>query len=269
MILGAQIVDIFLFTLHHIDPTSTPHRPYIDLTPTPHRPHIDPISTPQRPYIDPTSTLHQTHIDLTSTLYRPYIDPTSTIDPRSTLHRPHIDPTSTLHRPHIDLTSTPYRHYIDPTSTLHRPHIDLTLTLCRPHIDLTSTPYRLHIEPISSTFIPYTPWIGEFRIPGRARTSSCFCAKARLMRITSHQEDKQTWENCGWVAEKKENLKRWKVLEVSKTCFQALEIIAWISSDCFESFSPLSNVWIDQLLMPSSDVTTIRKLGSDFDWLIV
>ena len=45
--------------------------------------------------------------------------------------------------------------------------------------------------------------------------------------------------------------------------------IAWISSDCFESFSPLSNVWIDQPLMLSSDVTTTQKPGSDFDWLIV
>ena len=45
--------------------------------------------------------------------------------------------------------------------------------------------------------------------------------------------------------------------------------VAWISSDCLESFSPLSNVWIDRPLMPSSDVTTTRKPGSDFDWLIV
>ena len=61
--------------------------------------------------------------------------------------------------------------------------------------------------------------IGRFRIPGRPRKSACFCAKARLLWVTSHQEDKQTWENCSWVAEKKENLKRWKVLEVSKlTC---------------------------------------------------
>ena len=34
-------------------------------------------------------------------------------------------------------------------------------------------------------------------------TSACFCAKARLMRVTSQQEDKQTWENCVWVAEKR------------------------------------------------------------------
>ena len=34
--------------------------------------------------------------------------------------------------------------------------------------------------------------IGEFRIPGRPRTSACFCAKVKLMRVTSHQEDKQT-----------------------------------------------------------------------------
>ena len=37
-----------------------------------------------------------------------------------------------------------------------------------------------------------TDRMGEFRILGRPRTSACFCAKARLMRVTSHQEDKQT-----------------------------------------------------------------------------
>ena len=100
----------FLFTLHHIDPTSTPHPPSIDLTPTPHRPHIDPISTPHRLYIDPTSTSHRPHIER------------------------HIVPTSTLHRPHIDLTSTLYRPYMDPTLTSHWPHIG------RPHTDPTSTP---------------------------------------------------------------------------------------------------------------------------------
>ena len=41
--------------------------------------------------------------------------------------------------------------------------------------------------------------------------------------------------------------------------------LALISSDCFKSFSPLSNVCIDRPLMPSSEVTT-RKPGSDFDW---
>ena len=37
-----------------------------------------------------------------------------------------------------------------------------------------------------------TKLIGEFRIPGLPRTSACFCAKARLTGVTSHQEDKQT-----------------------------------------------------------------------------
>ena len=32
--------------------------------------------------------------------------------------------------------------------------------------------------------------------------------------------------------------------------------VVWNSSDCFESFSPLNNVWIDGPLMPSSDVTS-------------
>ena len=36
------------------------------------------------------------------------------------------------------------------------------------------------------------------------------------------------------------------------TDFYSFHVIdlAWISSDCFESFSPLSNVWIDRPLMP-------------------
>ena len=37
--------------------------------------------------------------------------------------------------------------------------------------------------------------------------------------------------------------------------------LAWNSSDCFESFSPLNNVWIDRPLMPSSDVTHYPKTG--------
>ena len=40
------------------------------------------------------------------------------------------------------------------------------------------------------------------------------------MRVTSHQEDKQTYESCRWVGEKKENLKRQKVFEVSKLTYR-------------------------------------------------
>ena len=36
-----------------------------------------------------------------------------------------------------------------------------------------------------------------------------------------------------------------------------LASLAWISSDCFEPFSLLSNIWIDQPLMPSSDVNRV------------
>ena len=54
----------------------------------------------------------------------------------------------------------------------------------------------------------YSVWgVSEFRIHGRPRTSVCFHAKVRLMRVTSHQENKQTWGNCDRVAEKKDNLK--------------------------------------------------------------
>ena len=41
----------------------------------------------------------------------------------------------------------------------------------------------------------------------------------------------------------------------------------WNSSDCFESFSPLNNVWIDRPLMPSSDVTHYPKTGQRC-WLV-
>ena len=40
------------------------------------------------------------------------------------------------------------------------------------------------------------------------------------MRVTSQQEDKQTRENCVWIAEKRKNLRRWKVPEVSKLTYR-------------------------------------------------
>ena len=51
--------------------------------------------------------------------------------------------------------------------------------------------------------------LGEFRIPGQPRANAWFCPKTRLMQVTSQQEEKQTWENCVWVAEKKK-LKEFK-----------------------------------------------------------
>ena len=57
--------------------------------------------------------------------------------------------------------------------------------------------------------------------------------------------------------------------EILDGSMQEKVLVAWISSDCFESFSLLSNVWIHQPLMPSSDVTTTQKPGRDFYWLIV
>ena len=44
--------------------------------------------------------------------------------------------------------------------------------------------------------------MGKFRIPGRLRASVCFLAKARLMLVTSWQEDKQTE-----LPENEENIK--------------------------------------------------------------
>ena len=63
------------------------------------------------------------------------------------------------------------------------------------------------------------------------------------------------WLNVTWMMRKHTScceplfLNKWEVY------------LAWNSSDCFESFSPLNNVWIDQPLMPSSDVTHYPKTG--------
>ena len=38
-------------------------------------------------------------------------------------------------------------------------------------------------------------------------------------------------------------------------------LLAWNSSNCLESFSPLNNVWMDRPLMPSSDATHYPKTG--------
>ena len=47
------------------------------------------------------------------------------------------------------------------------------------------------------------------------------------------------------------------IIRLNQPVFQ----LAWNSSDCFESFSPLNNVWIDRPLMPSSDVIHYPKTG--------
>ena len=59
----------------------------------------------------------------------------------------------------------------------------------------------------------------------------------------------------------------WKQLILQKL-FQQEQVLAWISDNYFESFSPLGNLLVNQHFMLSSDITT-RKLRSDFDWLIV
>ena len=72
----------------------------------------------------------------------------------------------------------------------------------------------------------YSVWgVSEFRIHGRPRTSACFYAKVMLMRVTSHQEDKQTWGSCGRVAKRKDSLKHWKVLEVSKLIYRLQNLL--------------------------------------------
>ena len=48
---------------------------------------------------------------------------------------------------------------------------------------------------------------GKFRIFRRPRASACFRMKARLMRVTSWQEDKQTEKTAAELPENEENLK--------------------------------------------------------------
>ena len=55
---------------------------------------------------------------------------------------------------------------------------------------------------------------------------ACFCAKARLMRVISHQEDNQTWENCGWVAEKK----NWNV----ERFWRSQNLFTGLGNHCFK-----------------------------------
>ena len=47
----------------------------------------------------------------------------------------------------------------------------------------------------------------KFRIFGWPRASACFRTKARLMRVTSWQEDKQTEKTGAELPENEENLK--------------------------------------------------------------
>ena len=48
---------------------------------------------------------------------------------------------------------------------------------------------------------------------------------------------------------------------------QCKSCLAWISYDCFKSFSPSSNVWIDRLFMPSSNITTQNLCSDLVGWL--
>ena len=52
---------------------------------------------------------------------------------------------------------------------------------------------------------------GKFRIFGWPRARACFRTKARLMRVTSWQEDKQTEKTAAELPENEENLKRFNV----------------------------------------------------------
>ena len=81
----------------------------------------------------------------------------------------------------------------------------------------------------------------------------------------SHCKHSLIFHLLAWEREKEALQESRQVSEVAATEFWTYQLsslsIAWNSSDCFESFSPLNNVWIDRPLMPSSDVTHYPKTG--------
>ena len=66
--------------------------------------------------------------------------------------------------------------------------------------------------------------IGEFRIPGRPRTSDCFCAKARLMRVTSPTKKTNKHEETAADLPKKGKFEKLKGFGGLKAYLQAWEI---------------------------------------------
>ena len=78
--------------------------------------------------------------------------------------------------------------------------------------------------------------IGKFRIPRRSRTRACFCAKARLMRVTSHQEDKQH-EKTEAELEKKSNI--WNV----ERFWRPQKLLTGLRNHCFKQ------QWENQLVI--------------------
>ena len=79
--------------------------------------------------------------------------------------------------------------------------------------------------------------------------------------ITGHKETIESLKNRVNFPESCPLNKRRTRITKNLTNAAAFNLIAWNSSDCFESFSSLNNVWIDRLLMPSSDVTHYPKTG--------
>ena len=76
----------------------------------------------------------------------------------------------------------------------------------------------------------------SIRIPRRPRTSACFCAKARLMRVTSHQEDKQH-EKTEAELEKKSNI--WNV----ERFWRPQKLLTGLRNHCFKQ------QWENQLVI--------------------
>ena len=89
--------------------------------------------------------------------------------------------------------------------------------------------------------------IGKFRIPGQLRASACFRAKARLTRVTSWQDDKQTE-----LPDNEENLIlmfRW-----------APKLLIGLRNHCYVSQKK------DQLLVTEKNSERNQKLSGRVGW---
>ena len=88
------------------------------------------------------------------------------------------------------------------------------------------------------------------------RMSACFCAKVRLMQVTSHQVDKQTWKNNGWFAEKR------KMCNVHR-CWRSQNLLTGLRNHCFQELKE------NQLIVTKKNNEHNQKLSkssvSEFD----
>ena len=118
--------------------------------------------------------------------------------------------------------------------------------------------------------------LGNFHVASKAHTCLFTWMLRASLRVKPKKKKKKRMPMItNYIKLAKQRLKKSLgfVIRLGKKLFSWLleltiwaSCLAWISSDCFESFSSLSNVWIDQPLTLYRDVTTTRKPGSDFDW---